>query len=998
MKKLLLIWGIMIWGFTALQAKTAKDSASLYVPVGEPAAVDEQFRRNVAVGAAQLRHLLLSEETAQGGLYLIDFAAAMPAALAGETFIDHTPEKTLELNGKTYQVRQWAGSARTEVGQYLNKLNEQAALNGVKLFLGINLYLGETYRGHAISSYDPGTGLRSEKLQYGASQIARRFDSLMVAINQQANVPNARYVVLGRGLFVEEGTQLVGIWQHQANGVTLTVNTTLLKQGMNGQTLNEAAKTYLNALFSAVTGQALPWEYIAEGRFKDRSGKLNSSQRQEIETRTQELNTKLRAHGLEMTTVAVNATAKDSVIKEASSKNLQLGTDAPWQIEDVLVFSFLKSLQGNYDISCEKQKIKERMDKLRASPSYSTVYGSLPKFQKILYSTEAFFYNALISNLLCRFDAAKFEGSRAKYDSTGMSSGCTEAFIAGALYGVIEDFDVLTLAVDLEGLVKQQGGARLDMYLNYPAKLAAFRQKLTNIPQGKRLFEVVTAADIVSVLPPPIALQVTDAQAAIGMLEFLQKHYIQDASCWKSGQMAAMVVPVLVSGGVLLAAKAPQITARLTGRLAKNIAGQGRRLNFIQAITDGKKLEYQNVGKVEQIVVREGDAVQVYEKRADDLLHPLCILCFGKHTAVAGSEVEMAVIKPQQHVMAYTNQGQIQQGQVTAKVATTVSSYAQIWVNNEPIQAALEHPFKTSEGWKSAGSLQKGMLLFSLALNSYLPVERVVTIHAPLEVEGLSIGSAEGYGVGRSGILVAVSRKCPKKVRFTGAALDELATRLGSKYDEILELFDQLTPQGGHTLTFESGKLKLIGSDGITWVDDITSTQLIGSSGGGARNWNKFLNVKPPLMKNFEYVIDNNFRFKTDAYGRVEKITIDNLQLIPNKARDGNQQVLAKSLKDGKPTDNGGHMAGNQFGGPSEQINYHSQDFVSNQSGDWYRMETELKQLRRNNPTATIKVEIVAEFPNKTGQFGDPFRRPDRFDVEVKVNGTIFKEFDIPNP
>ena len=84
-------------------------------------------------------------------------------------------------------------------------------------------------------------------------------------------------------------------------------------------------------------------------------------------------------------------------------------------------------------------------------------------------------------------------------------------------------------------------------------------------------------------------------------------------------------------------------------------------------------------------------------------------------------------------------------------------------------------------------------------------------------------------------------------------------------------------------------------------------------------------------------------------------------------------------------------MAGNQFGGPSEQINYFPQDPLSNQSGAWFQMEIELKQLRQNNPNATIKVEIVPEFTGTS-------KRPDRFDVEVKVNGNILKEFDIPKP
>jgi hypothetical protein len=62
-------------------------------------------------------------------------------------------------------------------------------------------------------------------------------------------------------------------------------------------------------------------------------------------------------------------------------------------------------------------------------------------------------------------------------------------------------------------------------------------------------------------------------------------------------------------------------------------------------------------------------------------------------------------------------------------------------------------------------------------------------------------------------------------------------------------------------------------------------------------------------------------------------------------------------------------------------------------------MEDELAKLRADNPTATIRVEITPTFPAGTSpKHGGAIRRPDRFDVEVKMNGTIFKEFDIPNP
>jgi DNA/RNA non-specific endonuclease len=216
-------------------------------------------------------------------------------------------------------------------------------------------------------------------------------------------------------------------------------------------------------------------------------------------------------------------------------------------------------------------------------------------------------------------------------------------------------------------------------------------------------------------------------------------------------------------------------------------------------------------------------------------------------------------------------------------------------------------------------------------------------------------------------------------VKFSGPALDELNMRLGGKYNEILNLFDQLTPQGGHTLSFESGKLKLIDEAGTVWIDDITNTQIVAK--GGTDPWNKFLNIDPPLMKSFEYVVDNNFKYQTDINGRVSKITVENLQTNQTRQRSSYQQQKAKDIKDGKPTDgvndDGGHMVASQFWGPSEQINYFPQNAAQNRSGgDWYKMEQELKQLRLVNPMATIKVEIVPEFTGMS-------KRPDRFAIRV---------------
>jgi hypothetical protein len=154
-------------------------------------------------------------------------------------------------------------------------------------------------------------------------------------------------------------------------------------------------------------------------------------------------------------------------------------------------------------------------------------------------------------------------------------------------------------------------------------------------------------------------------------------------------------------------------------------------------------------------------------------------------------------------------------------------------------------------------------------------------------------------------------------------------------------------------------------------------------------------------------IVGNNFKYKTDEYGRVEKITVENLDINQARERSEYQQQKAKDLKDGKttdsvdPTDDGGHMVASQFWGPSEQINYFPQNAAQNRAGgQWYEMETELRQLRLDNPTATIKIEIVPIFPAGTSPIhGGPIRRPQRFVVSVKVDGvSVRPPYNISNP
>jgi len=89
------------------------------------------------------------------------------------------------------------------------------------------------------------------------------------------------------------------------------------------------------------------------------------------------------------------------------------------------------------------------------------------------------------------------------------------------------------------------------------------------------------------------------------------------------------------------------------------------------------------------------------------------------------------------------------------------------------------------------------MMLFSLALNSFVPVDSMAFINEPLQVEGLALGNAEGYGVGSFGVVVAPSDAC-----VLGFSNDSYITGrqiLGNEADDFFKGareigFDDLSP------------------------------------------------------------------------------------------------------------------------------------------------------------------------------------------------------------
>ncbi|QYS89462.1 DNA/RNA non-specific endonuclease [Flavobacterium davisii] len=210
----------------------------------------------------------------------------------------------------------------------------------------------------------------------------------------------------------------------------------------------------------------------------------------------------------------------------------------------------------------------------------------------------------------------------------------------------------------------------------------------------------------------------------------------------------------------------------------------------------------------------------------------------------------------------------------------------------------------------------------------------------------------------------------------------------GTKLAELLEITKQLPSTW--TIKRIEGKLVLVDKEGKQWAE-ILNNEIRATAGDAGQGWNKFLNVAPPLMKNFRYVVDNGrYVFETDELGRVNKAIMEDIDFT-TRARNETYQQETKLVKDGYSNDDGGHIFRNEWGGPSEQINYFSQSPTQNRAGgDWYNMEQEISSLKRNNPSSIYKAEMVFVFAGSS-------KRPISMRVRLSENGAVKKNYLISN-
>ena len=153
---------------------------------------------------------------------------------------------------------------------------------------------------------------------------------------------------------------------------------------------------------------------------------------------------------------------------------------------------------------------------------------------------------------------------------------------------------------------------------------------------------------------------------------------------------------------------------------------------------------------------------------------------------------------------------------------------------------------------------------------------------------------------------------------------------------------------------------------------------------------NEFINDYCFAMPSIRYFIDGAFVFMTDSFGRT-KSTIEYLNSAPKRKRGGHDSkefVKITASKDGKATDDGGHIVAHNVQGPNEAINIVPMDSSFNKTGDWRSMESKIQDAFTSNKNVLVKKELF--YP------GDS-KRPNKITVNILIDGEESNySFDLP--
>jgi|GEM_PF-1262107 len=244
------------------------------------------------------------------------------------------------------------------------------------------------------------------------------------------------------------------------------------------------------------------------------------------------------------------------------------------------------------------------------------------------------------------------------------------------------------------------------------------------------------------------------------------------------------------------------------------------------------------------------------------------------------------------------------------------------------------------------------------------------------------------------------------KIDDIGTKLDDLVAKgekvLSGDFGDVKKYFKSLLP-GEYTLVATSdGQVFRIakGDLGETSLelatrngDGVARTRSMGAD--GVENLKTSVNYgeqygkignKKVLKPNVEYTDANGYKYVTDDAGRITNAK-GNLNL-----NEGTRNPYAQRTVGGVdrlPTDDGGHLIGNQFNGSGQIDNLVPQNSGINRSGgEWYKMEQDWAgALKYGN---SVKVDIKPNYPSNSV-------RPSSFKVNYWIDREKFTKI-IKNP
>lgn len=523
-------------------------------------------------------------------------------------------------------------------------------------------------------------------------------------------------------------------------------------------------------------------DLVAEGQLKVNADGLDPEKLKQLQDLLDRLNAEFgdKLKRLKLSIAVVKPEDEEKMQEEAKEEGLI--QKQKFEFDGSYVFTFFSD-DGTGFGDCGDNYINEKLKDLQSTASFN----NSAEWDKALTTTLAYIYHGFIGSLKCQVAKDNFYNCPDNDNPTA----CTlitpdteaQAFAAGFASSFIEDIDIVTQVEDLAGILIKMATeipqGVVESYYKYPGELL---ELYTKLKETQNTEELLTKENILKAIPPPKPSgEQLDFIGNVG--SFMWKNYVTDANYWTSGELTAMVAPIVLTAGAYLGKK----VISLSGRVAKVFAGGSDELvSFFKA---GKKLEYADIAleagdDIKQVVKREkDDAIEnIYEEsspRSGDYVK-ICGSCLAQNTAVFGTNATLENLQPLTTVQTLEEDGSIGKRNVWGKVGRKVSEYVKIFVGKDELQSSTEHEFKTSEGWKPANYLRKGMMLFSLALNSFVPIDSMATVHEPLVVEGLSLGNVQGYGVGSLGVVTAQSPTCV--LGLSGNTHEKILNKLGDSF------------------------------------------------------------------------------------------------------------------------------------------------------------------------------------------------------------------------